>query len=76
MLMPETTMERERFACSRIDGYVTIVRTLIIHRNSAGEIDARALGGLDCESRRLCAVGREGRGFDWSKCEHPELARA
>jgi hypothetical protein len=74
--MPETTTARERFACSRIDGYATIVRTSLIHRSATGEIDAQTTQRLECENRRLCAVGRESRSFDWSKCVHPELGQA
>jgi hypothetical protein len=41
-----------------------------------GEIDAQTTQRLECENRRLCAVGRESRSFDWSKCVHPELGQA
>ena len=74
--MPETTTEQERFACSSLGRDVSITRTMNIHRNNVGEIDARTTRKLDCDSRRSCAVGLLPGGFDWSKCVHPELGRA
>ena len=71
--MPESIKERERFACSRIARDVTITRKTLIHRNSAGEIDARVPNGLQCADVQECGVAAEG--YDWSKCVHPELGR-
>ena len=73
--MPESTSEREEFACSRLDRKVVVTRKMIVLRNASGEIRGQSTYGLDCDSRRKCAVTRTTGKFDWSRCVHPELGR-
>ncbi len=69
--MPETTRERERFACARLGGEATLTRILIIRRKPTGEIEDQVTKELRCESAREC--GLAAHGFDRSRCVHPEL---
>lgn len=66
--------KHESYNCPFFGNTVSITLEYLIHTVSGAE-DKRALSGFDCDSPKLCGVGKQSSSiswsFNWGKCVHP-----